>query len=130
MTGKESDIYIALSNPVQTIFGNPPSKSNQYEIIRFKGKCGLRKSDKCKAYERAFALQCSLYRNRHIDKAFDLIITVYVASKAQDIDGTLKIILDCLQGVNAITNDNLCSRIEIKKFVDKINPRIEFIIAY
>ena len=39
-----------------------------------------------------------------------------------------KIILDCLQKVNAIKNDNNCVKITAEKFIDKIKPRIEFTI--
>jgi Holliday junction resolvase RusA-like endonuclease len=34
--------------------------------------------------------------------------------------------LDCLQKVKAISNDNKCIKIVANKFLDKLNPRIEF----
>ena len=42
------------------------------------------------------------------------------------LDNSLKIILDCLQKVNAIKNDNNCIKIVAQKFIDKDRPRIEF----
>ena len=45
-----------------------------------------------------------------------------------NLDGSMKIILDCLQKVNAFKNDNKCIKIVAQKFVDKETPRIEFLI--
>jgi len=38
----------------------------------------------------------------------------------------MKIVLDCLQRVKAIKNDNKTVGLFIRKFLDKLNPRIEF----
>jgi Holliday junction resolvase RusA-like endonuclease len=38
----------------------------------------------------------------------------------------MKILLDCLQKVKAISNDNNCCKIIAQKFIDKENPRVEF----
>jgi Holliday junction resolvase RusA-like endonuclease len=47
-------------------------------------------------------------------------------SQKPDLDNALKIVLDCLQGCKAIKNDRNCVKITAQKFIDKINPRIEF----
>lgn len=43
-----------------------------------------------------------------------------------DIDNSLKIQLDALQHAKAIKNDNLCVKVVAEKFIDKVNPRVEF----
>lgn len=116
----------------QIIIGNPPAKSNCYRIIILKNKdktkqhASLAKAPQLRSYERDFQLQCMKYRNAKIDEPFKIEIDVYFTQQRSDLDNSLKVILDCLQQVGAITNDNLCNGIVANKFVDKINPRIEF----
>lgn len=43
----------------------------------------------------------------------------------RDVVTAAKIFLDCLQRVKAITNDNLCCKIVLEKFIDKDNPMAE-----
>ncbi|MFI3332830.1 MAG: RusA family crossover junction endodeoxyribonuclease [Rikenellaceae bacterium] len=51
---------------------------------------------------------------------------VWYSSVRFDLDNSLKTLLDCLQSVEAITNDNLCYAIEAEKHIDKLRPRVEF----
>jgi Holliday junction resolvase RusA-like endonuclease len=107
----------------QTILGTPPSKSNGYKI----GHKMMYKSKALTDYENSFYLQCGMYRDANIDKFFQLELDVYYPSNRSDLDGSLKILLDILQKkVHAIKNDNLCTKITANKFIDKVNPRIEF----
>ena len=108
----------------QTISGNCPSKSNCYRIS---GNT-LIKTDKLKRYEELFFIQCSQYRNANITGYFELYIDVFYPSQRSDLDNCLKVVLDCLQRVKAIPNDNKCVKIVAQKFLDKLNPRIEFSI--
>lgn len=110
----------------QVIYGSVPSKSNLYEIIKINGKSSMRKSRTMKEYEEKFFLQCGVYRNRCIKGFFELYADVYFQSNQPDLDNSLKGLLDCLQGCNAIRNDRQCVKIVANKFVDKRNPRIEF----
>ncbi len=116
----------------QTILGVVPSKSNCYKIItRYKnGKAysSLGKTDKLRAYERAFHLQCARYRNAHIAEAFEFEMDVFYPSARADLDNSLKVVLDCLQKAEAITNDRNCIGLKIRRFIDNANPRIEFTI--
>lgn len=73
-------------------------------------------------------MQCNLYRNANIDGYFEFYIDAFFPTMRNDIDGVLKGTLDCLQKIKAIKNDNLCIKIVARKFVDKKNPRIEFIL--
>ena len=110
----------------QVIAGNVPSKSNCYKIITLNGHGSLAKTKALKAYEESFMWQCGMYRNAGISTPFEFHVNVYYPSKRSDLDGCLKLILDCLQKVKAISNDNLCARIVAQKFIDKVNPRVEF----
>lgn len=108
-----------------TIYGQVPSKPNCYKIISFNGHASLAKSKGLRDYEDNFFLQCRI-RDKMIEGLFELDIDVYCNSMRHDLDNTLKIILDCLQKVKAIKNDNKCIKIVAQKFIDKVNPRIEF----
>jgi Holliday junction resolvase RusA-like endonuclease len=55
-----------------------------------------------------------------------LELNVYYENQRPDLDNCFKIVLDCLQGCKAIKNDRNCVKITARKFIDKINPRIEF----
>jgi Holliday junction resolvase RusA-like endonuclease len=48
---------------------------------------------------------------------------------SSDLDNHCKVVLDCLQKAGAIVNDNKCVKIVAEKFIDKVNPRIEFKIV-
>ena len=107
----------------QVIRGVCPSKSNSYVI----GKHGLFKSKSLTEYEKNFFIQCKL-RDKNIAGYFELYLDVFYPSQRADLDNSLKIILDCLQKCKAIVNDNKCTKIVANKFLDKKEPRIEFII--
>lgn len=116
----------------QVIIGNIPAKSNCYRIIILKNKDktkehgSLAKTTQLKQYERDFALQCTTYKNRNIDCQFSIEVDVYFKQNRSDLDNSLKCLLDCLQECGAIVNDNLCQRIVANKYIDPVNPRIEF----
>ena len=113
----------------QVILGQTPSKANTYRIITIKGHGSLAKTSALKAYEEKFYLQCGAYRNKKIDGFFELYVDVYFHSNQPDLDNSLKVILDCLQTCKAIKNDRNCVKIVANKFIDKLNPRIEFTIV-
>lgn len=93
-----------------------------------KSHSSLGKASQLKEYEKAFFMQCGLYRNMNLEGYFELEVDVYYPSQRSDLDNCLKILLDCLQAVNAIPNDNKCTRIVANKFIDKEKPRIEFVL--
>ena len=115
-------------NEYQTILGNTPSKSNCYKVITFQGHASLGKTSALKEYERKFYIQCDKYRNANIAGYFELHLKVFYPSERSDLDNSLKIVLDCLQKVNAIRNDNRCIKIVAEKYLDRERPRIEFSI--
>ena len=74
-------------------------------------------------------MQCGQYRGKMIEGRFELILDVYLPSDRQDLDGVFKVILDCMQSSKVVANDRKCIRIVAQKFIDKVNPRIEFEIT-
>lgn len=110
----------------QTIIGNTPSKSNCYRIITLNGHGSLAKTQKLKDFENTFYMQCGGYRNMNITNYFEFHCKVYYPSMRSDIDNSLKVLLDSAQKANIIKNDNLCVKVVAEKFVDKLNPRVEF----
>lgn len=114
---------------VEVIHGQIIAKANHYQAVS--GKGGTRriiKDEIIRAYERSFMEQCKTYRNRRISSRFRLFVRVFHSSERFDLDNSLKTLLDCLQMVNAITDDKLCYQIEAEKHLDKYHPRIEFTI--
>lgn len=111
---------------MQTILGNPPSKSNCYKIISFNGHASLAKTPSLKQYEKDFYIQCNQYRDKNIEGYFEFHVKVFFQSQRQDLDNAMKILLDCAQSCNAIKNDNKCVKIVAEKYLDKKNPRVEF----
>jgi len=111
------------------IKGNCPSKSNCYKVIRLGNRCGLGKQKKLESYENSFKLQMLNYQYKLIEGNFKFIIDVFYDSRRPDLDNSLKVVLDCLQKAEVIKNDNKCLEIVAKKHLDKIDPRVEFIIT-
>jgi Holliday junction resolvase RusA-like endonuclease len=112
----------------QTIFGSCPSKSNSYRIIRFNNAYSLGKTNSLKKYEKDFYIQCNLYRDLLIDGYFEFYMDVFYPNQRSDLDNSAKVVLDCLQKVKAIVNDNKCTKMVLRKFLDKDKPRIEFFL--
>ena len=101
----------------------PPSKSNSYKISNGR----LIKGKEVKAFEHFFQLCLpKKIKNANINTKFRLEYDVYLRNPSQDLDNTAKAILDALQASGAIKNDSLCYELEIKKHIDKTNPRIKF----
>ena len=113
----------------ETIFGPIVAKANPYVDVPGSNGRRIIKDSCIRDYEQLFDQQCIVYRNRCISGRFRLSVKVWHSNNRYDLDNSLKTLLDCLQSVNAITNDNLCYSIEAEKFIDASNPRIEFSIT-
>lgn len=111
-----------------TIIGNVPSKSNQYKVIRINGHSSVAKSAAMKKYEESFIWQAGALRDLNIDEPYELYLDVYYPSKRTDLDNALKGVSDILQRIKCIKNDNNCCKIVARKFIDKLNPRINITI--
>lgn len=118
----------STSADVEVITGQIVAKANNYQAVPDKATGGRRiiKNSRVRAYERNFLKQCRIYAGRMIDRPFELIVTVYYLHGNFDLDNSLKTLLDCLQLAGAITNDNLCKRIDATKRIDPYRPRVEF----
>ena len=93
----------------ETIYGQVIAKANNYQAVPGKeGQKRIIKNDRIREYEKSFCLQCRKYRGKRIAGRFKLFIRVWQSSSRFDLDNALKTILDCLQMVEAITNDSLC----------------------
>lgn len=114
---------------IETIYGQVIGKANNYMVVSGGSGKRLIKNEKIREYERLFASQCKIYRNKRISSRFQLFVHVYNISDRHDLDNALKTICDCLQYVGAITDDNLCSKIVAEKSIDRRNPRVEFMIV-
>ena len=90
------------------------------------GHTSLGKTKGLKEYENSFYMQVGAYRNMMITGYFELEVRVYYTSMSHDLDNSLKCLLDCLQYTKTIKNDNRCVKITAEKFLDKVNPRVEF----
>lgn len=113
-------------HPWQTILGQAPSKSNSYRLIKINGHASMKRSDAIVKYEDSFYMQMGTYRNLDVTGYFELHIRVYFTTMSHDLDNSLKVVLDCLQRAGAVKNDNRCVKIIADKFLDKLNPRVEF----
>jgi hypothetical protein len=89
----------------------------------------LGKTADLRKYEKMFFQQCGGYKDKMLEGHFELEGIIYFPTMRSDLDGCLKILLDCLQTVRAVKNDNQCMHIDIRKQIDKENPRIEFKIV-
>lgn len=114
--------------PKQIIYADIPSKSNCYKIIKTAGFHRLGKTQAIKDYENKFFMQCSL-RNAMISGRFRIDVDCFNSSDRKDLDNAFKLLLDCLQQCKVIKNDRLCVEIHARKFVDKMHPRVEFVIT-
>lgn len=110
------------------IKGTPVSKSNSYRVITLGGHGSLTKTSAMKKYEESFLWQVGNIRDLNINEPFEFYMDVYYPSKRSDLDGSFKCILDCLQKAKVIKNDNNCCKILGRKFIDRENPRVEFMI--
>lgn len=129
---QQTDLFReCIAKGKQIIYGNIPSKSNSYKIITIKSKKtgkvhgSLGKTQKLKKYEEDFIKQAGLYRNANLGE-FEIYVDVFFPTRMSDLDNSLKILLDCLQKVNAIQNDNKCMGIVARRRLDPGSPRIEF----
>lgn len=123
-TVEQRDRIIQLFNDGQ--WDELRDELNKYDDGSKRSHASLAKTKELKDYERSFADQCGFYAGKNIQGEFKLEMVVFYPSRRADLDNSLKIVLDCLQANKAIENDRYCDEINVKRKVDKDNPRIEF----
>jgi len=107
------------------ILGETASKANSRRLVRFGKRLASIKSDKARAYEKAFSEQ-AVPINPLIAGDVLLYCHIFYASRRPDLDESL--IMDCLQGV-AYTNDRQVKAKLILHGLDKVQPRTVIKIA-
>ena len=113
----------------ETIYGQVISKANNYlPVADTTFGRRLIKTQRLRDYERSFDQQCKIYRGRNISKPFIFHATIYESTNSYDIDNGVKTVLDCLQYVGAVTDDNLCMEMHVRKVVDPLHPRVTYAI--
>ena len=112
----------------QVIYGSCPSKSNAYKIIKINNVYTLGKTPALRNYEKSFYIQCNKYRDANLEGYLEFYMDVFYPNERSDLDNSAKCVLDCCQKVKAFQNDNKIVKLVLRKFLDKKNPRIEFII--
>ena len=118
-----------IRKTIPSSYGNRNNlRTSDSESKQLSSRAGQRiiKNDRIREYEKSFCLQCKKYRGKRISGRFKLFIRVWHGNIRFDLDNALKTILDCLQMVEAITNDSLCFEIHAEKRIDRRNPRVEF----
>lgn len=122
-----------MLNLIPSSYGNRNNlRASDSESKQLSSRTGQRRpetdhqNDRIREYEKSFCLQCKKYRGKRISGRFKLFIRVWHGNIRFDLDNALKTILDCLQMVEAITNDSLCFEIHAEKRIDRRNPRVEF----
>jgi|TARA_E500000318_G_C3563488_1_gene214638 Holliday junction resolvase RusA-like endonuclease len=101
------------------IVGEPASKANSRKIVIIKGRPASIKSDKARAYAKAFADQCTADKELFEgDVCVEMLI--YYASRRPDLDESL--ILDLMQGI-VYKNDRQVKEKHIYWGLDRENPR-------
>lgn len=111
-----------------TIQGDVPSKSNQYRIVKLGKRAGLAKTSAVTSYEKSFALQLPTEARGALIGSCGISIDVFFPNRRKDLDGSFKVILDCLQKNKVIENDRKVLLLYARRLLDKENPRIHLTI--
>ncbi len=101
------------------IFGEPASKANSRKIVMFGKRPAVIKSEKARAYLKAFEDQCEAI-DPMFEKDVGVEMTIFYASRRPDLDESL--ILDAMQD-KIYKNDRQVKEKVIKHGLDKENPR-------
>ena len=125
---------IALSHGVSiapywdhVILGQPMSKANQRQVVKFGGITRLIKSKPAREYAANFQKQCIGNICVNEDDDVELIIDVWYKSRRPDL-ACIDLIMDCLQGV-AYKNDRQVKIQHAYWNLDKDNPRARIRVA-
>ena len=105
----------AQENPDAIALVDDQLENNFYEAVKQRG---------IENYDKAIvAIQ------KCIEKEFSIEVDVYYESRRADLDNCFKILFDSLQKNCLIDNDRYCQRIVANRHIDKLNPRVEFLLT-
>lgn len=110
-----------------TILGEPASKANSRQIVRFGKRLASIKSLKARNYEKSAQLQIPASARQMLEGPVCVTIRIFYASQRLDLDES--VILDVMQardGVRGVyVNDRQVREKHIYHSIDKENPRAE-----
>ena len=106
------------------IAGEPASKSNSSQIVKFGGRFAIIKSKKARAYVKDVAKQVPALA-QPLQGRLVLHLKIFYATERPDLDESL--IMDALQG-RIYTNDRQIREKHITHAVDRENPRAVVLI--
>jgi crossover junction endodeoxyribonuclease RusA len=103
----------------------PPPLNAVYKT----GQGRFYKSKKAKDWEQEayFVIKSQTRRYKSLQELTSPLyvgITLFL-KRDRDIDSSMKLLFDLLEDAGIIENDNLIEHLNIKKFMDKKNPRME-----
>ncbi len=104
-----------------SIAGEPASKANSRKIVMFGKRPAVIKSEKARAYLKAFEEQCQAI-DPLFEKDVGVEMTIFYASRRPDLDESL--ILDAMQS-RIYKNDRQVKEKIIRHGLDKESPRAE-----
>lgn len=111
-----------ILEPLHLTFDYPPSSNRYWTLARGR----LIVSAKAKAYKRSIA---NTYFGRDLfEDLLSIQITVYRPQKRGDLDNTLKVLLDAMNGV-IWKDDSQIVEIHLIRHEDKHHPRAEVIVT-
>jgi hypothetical protein len=102
-----------------TILGEPASKANSRQLVRFGKRPAFIKSPKARAYAQSAAMQVTRAKPL-MEGPLGVVIKIYYASERPDLDES--VILDVLQG-RVYKNDRQVRKKFVEHAIDRVNPR-------
>lgn len=121
---------VGISRLRLVIAGEPASKGNSRQIVRFGPKLASIKSPKARAYERNAIPQAMAQARRvgwrvHETGRMRVEMRIFYATERPDLDES--VVLDILQGI-AYANDRQVREKHVYHAIDAKNPRAEIIV--
>lgn len=101
----------------------PPSANRYWRV--FRGRAVV--SSEAKAYKKTVQVLAQRAGLECLDGAVAVTLDVYRPAKRGDLDNSIKVLLDSLQGA-AYADDQQITEIHARRFDDKHNPRVEVTI--
>lgn len=101
----------------------PPSVNHYLK----RGRSGVYLTPEARAFKDEAALVARLAGVEPLAGALVVVLDIYRPRRVGDIDGVLKLALDCLNGV-AWTDDRQIVELHVCRYDDKRNPRLELVV--
>ena len=114
-----------------TIEGNPITKKNSMQIVRFGNRPAIIPSKQYKAYEKEFIAQCMEqgFWNKGLNDEYNIGCKYYMKTRRRvDLTNLLSATMDCLVAAKVIEDDNCkiaVSHDGSRVYYDKEHPRVE-----